>query len=72
MQGTGSEKKAANSVDQTRRQALQRLAVGAAFVAPLVTSVSVQAATISKVYGGHASSSGYKKDDRKNFGGNGR
>jgi hypothetical protein len=63
MQESQAEKKEPDSLDQTRRQALRRLVVGAAFVAPLVTSVSMDGLTISKVYAGSASSSGAKKKD---------
>jgi hypothetical protein len=63
MQGARPENNVGDDVDHTRRQALRRLAVGAAFVAPLVTSVSIDGLTISKVYAGSASSSGAKKKD---------
>ena len=61
-QETGLGQKPAK-VDHSRRQVLQRLAVGAAFVAPVVTSVSMDAMTISKAHAATASSSAMNGKD---------
>jgi hypothetical protein len=65
MQETELEKQAADSHDHSKRQTLQRLAIGAAFVAPLMTSVSMSGLTISKVHAGSAASSAVKEEEKE-------
>ena len=50
---------ALDGIDERKRQTLMRLGLGAAFVAPIVASFSMDGLTISKVHAQTANGSGF-------------
>ena len=56
--------KALNGIDESKRRTLMRLGLGAAFVAPIVASFSMDGLTISKVHAASANGSGVTSDKK--------
>ena len=51
--------------DEAKRRTLTKLALGAAFVTPVVASFSMDGLTISRVHAETANGSGFVKDDKE-------
>jgi hypothetical protein len=58
MTDNGKLEKALTGIDESKRRTLTRLGLGAAFVAPIVASFSMDGLTISKVHAASANGSG--------------
>jgi hypothetical protein len=59
MTETGTKDDALKGIDEGKRLTLRRLALGAAFVVPVVASFSMDGLTISKVHAAAANGSGF-------------
>jgi hypothetical protein len=53
------QEEALAGIDESKRRTLARLGLGAAFVAPIVASFSIDGLTISKVHAQAATGSGF-------------
>jgi hypothetical protein len=62
--------KALTGIDERKRRTLIRLGLGAAFVAPIVASFSMDGLTISKVHAASANGSGVTHGGNITHGGN--
>jgi len=62
MTDTNKQDQALTGIDENKRRTLTRLALGAAFVAPVVASFSMDGLTISKVHAASAKGSGVKSE----------
>jgi hypothetical protein len=62
--------KALTGIDERKRRTLIRLGLGAAFVAPIVASFSMDGLTISKVHAASANGSGVTRHGNMTDGGN--
>ena len=58
MTDTSKQDEALDGIDESKRRTLARLGLGAAFVAPIVASFSMDGLTISKVHAQSANGSG--------------
>ena len=58
MTEKSKQDEALDGIDETKRRTLTRLALGAAFVTPIVASFSMDGLTISKVHAQTANGSG--------------
>jgi hypothetical protein len=61
--------KALTGIDESKRRTLMRLGLGAAFVAPIVASFSMDGLTISKVHAASANGSGVTHGGNMTHGG---
>ena len=59
MTEESEKKEALDGIDEPKRRTLMRLGLGAAFVAPIVASFSMDGLTISKVHAQTANGSGF-------------
>jgi hypothetical protein len=57
---------ALKGIDESKRRTLLRLGLGAAFVAPIVASFSMDGLTISKVHAQAANGSGFVQNPNSN------
>jgi hypothetical protein len=62
MTDTNKQDQALTGIDGSKRRTLTRLALGAAFVTPVVASFSMDGLTISKVHAASAKGSGVKSE----------
>ena len=65
MTDTSKQKQGLDSLDAKKRETLKRLALGAAFVVPIVTSVSLDGMTISKVHAAAPAGSDVRERKKK-------
>jgi len=62
MAGDSKQEEALKGIDESKRRTLLRLGLGAAFVAPIVASFSMDGLTISKVHAQAANGSGFVRN----------
>ena len=65
MTDTSKQKQGLDGPDAKKRETLKRLALGAAFVVPVVTSLSLEGMTISKVHAAAPAGSDVRERKKK-------